>query len=331
MARILLTHTPEARANYYGERALAGLRALGEVRLHTGPEPLSADGLVSAATDCDVIVCDRATPGLASVFERLPRLVACVRCAVDIRTIDVGAASRAGVLVTRASPGFVPAVAELVFGMMVDLARGVTRATIDYRGGATPAAIMGTQLAGATLGVLGYGAIGARVAALGAAFGMRVLVCDPFVTASAPGIEQATFQAVLAQSDFVVCLVVANEQTESLLNRGAFAQMKRGAFFVNVSRGNLIDEAALAQALDSGHLAGAALDVGRAPDQMPSLALARRAEVIATPHIGGLTPQAIAHQALETVSQVAKILAGEVPAGAVNASDARRLAPQRGC
>jgi D-3-phosphoglycerate dehydrogenase len=95
--------------------------------------------------------------------------------------------------------------------------------------------------------------------------------------------------------------------------------MKPGAFFINASRGNLVDEAALLAALDSGHVGGCALDVGRAPDQMPSPELARHPHVIATPHVAGLTPEAIEHQSLETVAQVAEIIKGRVPKGAVNA------------
>jgi D-3-phosphoglycerate dehydrogenase len=95
--------------------------------------------------------------------------------------------------------------------------------------------------------------------------------------------------------------------------------MQPHAFFINLSRGNLVDEQALAEALRDNRIAGAAMDVGRAPDQMPTPELAKLANVIATPHIGGLTPQAIEHQALETVRQVASIIKGEVPPGAVNA------------
>src|SRR6266571_1931621 len=116
MARILLTHTPEMFRNYYGERALARLREQGEVRLHRDELPLAGEALVAAAQGCEIVVSDFKTPGDAPVFERSPELVAFLRCAVDIRTIDVAAASRAGVLVTRASAGFVAAVAELAFG-----------------------------------------------------------------------------------------------------------------------------------------------------------------------------------------------------------------------
>ncbi len=326
MARILLAHTPDMRRNYYGERALAGLRALGDVVLHEGAEPLAGEAMVAAARDVQVIVADRNSPGAAVVFERSPGLVAFVRCAVDIRNVDVPAASASGVLVTRASAGFVPAVTELVLAFLVDLSRGVSRATAQYHAGHLPAAAMGRQLAGSTLGVIGYGAIGRRVAALGVALGMHVVVSDPHARVADPGIEQLGFEDLLSTADYVVCLAVANEQTENLMGDAAFGRMKPGAFFVNVSRGNLVDEAALARALDSGRLAGAALDVGRAPDQMPTPSLARRADVIATPHVGGLTPQAIEHQALETVAQVAEIVRGRAPPGAVNAPLASRLA-----
>lgn len=313
--RILLTHSPEALAQYYGERALAGLRALGEVRLHPGAAPLEGDALVAAAADCDLIVSYRQSPAPATLFERLPRLVAFLRCAVDIRNIDVAAASRTGVLVTQASAGFAPAVSELVIGLLVDLSRGISRAAAEYHAGRVPQARIGRELRGSTLGIIGHGAIGREVVRVARALGMRVLVNDPYVR----DVEQTPLDALLAQSDYVVPLAVATAETENLMDDAAFAQMKRGAFLINVSRGNLVDEASLARALDSGHLSGCALDVGRAPDQMPTPALAARAEVIATPHTAGLTLPAIEHQSLETVAQAGEILAGRAPQGVVNA------------
>ena len=325
MATIFLSHSPAMLEHYYGEQAVAGLRALGELRINDTGDHLDTEQLIAAARGCQVIVSDRMTAGPAPVFEQLPDLIAFVRCAVDIRTIDVAAASAHGVLITQASPGFIQSVAELVIGMMVDLGRHVSDAVIGYRQQQTPKAVMGRQLNGSTLGVIGYGSIGRYLSQLGIALGMRVLVCDPFVEVAEPGLQQMELPGLLEQSDFVVCLVVANEKTENLMDAQAFAQMKPGAFFVNVSRGNLVDEAALTEALTSGHIAGAALDVGRAPDQMPSPALTALPNVVATPHIGGLTPQAIAHQALETVGQVAEIIKGKAPKGAVNAASATRL------
>src|SRR6266571_9750 len=169
MTRILLTHTPEMFRNYYGERALARLRELGEVRLHRDEHPLAGEALVAAAHGCEIVVSDFKTPGDAPVFEKSPQLVAFLRCAVDIRTIDVAAASRAGVLVTRASAGFVAAVTELVLGLLVDLSRGVSRSAADYHAGRVPKPQIGRQLSRSTLGVIGYGGSGARLAARGAA------------------------------------------------------------------------------------------------------------------------------------------------------------------
>jgi D-3-phosphoglycerate dehydrogenase / 2-oxoglutarate reductase len=313
--RILLTHSPEARANYYGERALKGLQAAGEVKLHQGNDPLEGEALIAAAADCELIVSYRQSPGPAALFERLPKLIAFVRCAIDIRNVDVAAASSAGVLVTQASAGFVTSVSELVFGFMIDLARGITAHSAKYRAGEVPAPFMGKELRGATLGVIGYGAIGREVVRLGRAFGMKVLIHDPYVT----GIDQAPLDSLLSQSDFVVPLAVATLETENLMNAKTFGKMKQGACFINVSRGNLVDEAALAAALASGHIAGCALDVGRAPDQMPTPALAARPGTLATPHVAGLTRPAIEHQAMDTVAQAAEIVKGRVPKGAVNA------------
>jgi D-3-phosphoglycerate dehydrogenase / 2-oxoglutarate reductase len=317
--RILLTHTPQSRRQYYGERALLGLREAGDVLLHEADDALDPAALVRAAHEADVIVADRLTAAPADVFANLPKLRAIVRCAVDIRNIDVEAASKAGVLVTRASPGFIVSVSELAIGFMIDFSRGVSRATADYHAGRMPEVVMGRQLAGSTVGIIGYGAIGKYLACIGRAVGMTVLVSDPFVTIDEPDIGQVQLDALLRRSDYVVCLVVANKDTENLIGAAQLKLMQPHACFINLSRGELVDEAALAAALREGRIAGAAMDVGRARDQMPSAELARLSNVIATPHIGGLTPPAIEHQALETARQAKAIVAGEAPVGAVNA------------
>ena len=311
---ILLTHSPEAMANYYGDRALAALRNAGEVRLHTGKESLEGKALIEAAHDCDLIVSYRQSPGPAALFERLPKLVAFLRCAIDIRNVDVAAASKAGVLVTQASAGFVTSVSELVLGFLVDLSRGITESAHWYHHGRVPKPKMGRELKGSTIGVIGYGAIGREVVRVCKALGMRVLVHDPYQQ-----VEQVTLDQLLRESDYVVPLAVATAETENLIGKDAFAKMKQGAYLINVSRGNLVDEAALEAALDSGRLAGCAMDVGRAPDQMPTPRLAAREDVIATPHTAGLTLPAIEHQSMETAAQAQEIVQGRVPKGAVNA------------
>lgn len=324
---ILLTHTDEARALYYGPRAQSALEALGvPVRLNTTGSPLEGEALIEAAQGMRLIVADRAVPAPATLFAALPDLVAFIRGAVDIRTVDVAAASAHGVLVTHASPGFVAAVCELVLGLMVDLSRSVSDAVAAYRAGRQPPVRMGRQIAGSTVGVIGYGAIGHRLAQVLQSLGARVLVTDPY-DMDHDGPEHVELPTLLRQSNYVVCAAVANAETANLLNAETIGAMQPGAFLINISRGELLDEAALAAALDRGHLAGAALDVGRAPDQMPSPALAARPDVIATPHIGGLTVEAAEHQAMETVRQAQAILQGRVPVGAVNADRAARLSP----
>jgi len=321
-ARILLTHSPDMLANYYGERALAGLQSLGDVVLQRDEKPLDGETLLRAAADCDLIVSYRQSSGPAAVFERLPKLVAFLRCAIDIRNVDVAAASKAGVLVTQASAGFVTSVTELVIGFMIDLSRRVTPHASSYHSGETPQAVMGRELRGSTIGVIGYGAIGKELVRVAGALGMRVLICDPYVANA----DTVSLEKLLSESDYVVPLAVATAETENLMGEKEFQQMKRGAFFINVSRGNLVDEAALARALDSGCIAGCAMDVGRDPDQMPTPALAARADVIATPHTAGLTLPAIEHQSMETVAQAAEILKGRAPKGAVNAEHWTRKA-----
>jgi D-3-phosphoglycerate dehydrogenase len=323
--RIFLTHVPDMLENYYGPRALAELRKLGEVRVNQTGKVLDAQALAQAAKGCEIIVSDRQTPGPAEFFPLAPDCCAFLRVAVDIRNIDVEAASAQGILVTRATPGFIPSVSEMAIGMMIDCARGISDATLQYRGGREAEPRMGRQLKGATLGIIGYGAIGRYLAPLGVALGMTVLVADPYAKVEDAALHHVPLETLLAESDFVVCLVVANEDTENLMNAASFSRMKKGAYFLNLSRGNLVDEAALLSALESKEIAGAAMDVGRAFDQKPSLELARRSDVIATPHTAGLTPDAIEHQAFDTVRQVGELAAGRIPPEAVNRAKATRL------
>src|SRR5690349_3670673 len=174
--RIFLTHVPDMLENYYGPRALTEMRKLGEVRLNESGKVLDAKALAAAAKGCEIIVSDRQTPGPTEFFPLAPDCCAFLRVAVDIRNIDVEAASHEGVLITHATPGFIPSVSEMAIGMMIDLARGITDATIQYRKGAEAEPRMGRQLNGSTLGIMGYGAIGKYLASLAAALGMTVLV-----------------------------------------------------------------------------------------------------------------------------------------------------------
>lgn len=329
MTRVYVTHPSGMLDYYFGAKALRALQAIADVTCNPLDRELGTDELIAAAQGCDAMIAYRQTPAPRALFAELPALAAFLRCAVDIRTVDVDAASEFGVLVTQASPGFGPAVAEWVIGAMIDLARGIGAYAATYHGGTPPLPQMGRELRGSTLGVVGYGQIARHLAPIATAFGMRVLVCDPYVRVDTPSIEQVDRTTLLRDADYVVCLAPATPATANLFDARAFAAMKPGACFINASRGELVDEQALADALDGGRLAGCALDVGRATDQMPTPELAAHPRVIATPHIGGLTRPAIEHQALETVEQLAALLDARVPNGAVNAAHATRLARWR--
>ncbi len=325
MHKVFLTHPPEALEKYYGDKAIAALKKIAEVKFNPLGRELTMPELAEAAQDCAIIISYRQTPGAAELFGLVPKLIAFSRCAIDIRNVDVAAASAQGILITQASAGFITAVAEWCIGAMIDLSRGISASAEAYHAGRVPVAAMGRELRGATLGVIGYGQISHALCPLALAFGMRVIVSDPYAKVEHPGITQSALPQLLAKADIVICLAIANDKTENLMNDATFAQMQPGACFINPSRGNLVDEAALLRALDSGHLAGCAIDVGRAADQMPTPAIARHPHIIATPHLGGLTPAAIEHQALETAAQAAEILQGRAPKGAVNPAQAARL------
>ena len=324
MLTAFLTHNSEDFDAYYG-RALADLESFAQVVGNPLDRDLTTAELIAAARDCDVIIAHRSTPGEAALFTELPGLLAFLRCAVDISTIDVPAASAAGVLVGHADKSFVASTAELALALTLDLARNVSESTIDYRGAMAPPQRPGRQLRGRTAGIIGYGAIGSYLAVLLHRVGMRVVVNDPVADASLDGFEQMSKRDLLACSDFVFPLAPAGPETMNLIDAEALAAMRPGAMLVNVSRGELLDEAAVAAALDSGHLGGLAMDVGRAPDQRPSPALASRPGVVATPHLGGLTPENADAQAMSSVEQVRAILAGVMPPRVANADRARRL------
>ena len=322
--RIFVTHNPEDLDAYY-ERALVDLQALDvEVVLNPTGHDLSTPELIDAASGCHVVVAHRATPGEAATFEGLGDLVAFLRTAVDISTIDVAAATDAGVLVGHADKSFVPSTAELAVGLLLDAARNIASSTEDYRARREPPQRPGRQIRGMTAGIVGFGAIGSYLADLLAGMGLDIVVCDPDVE-NLGGYRAASFTDLLATSDVVFPLVASTPETHQLIAADALAGMKPGAILVNVSRGEIVDETAVATALDNGTLAAFACDVGTAPDQRPDPDLAARPDVVATPHLGGLTPENADAQARSSVEQIAEIIAGRLPPRLANPDARSRL------
>ncbi len=321
---VFLDHNSEDREVYYG-RALPHLEELADVRINPHDRNMTTPEIIEFAADCDIIISHRATPGETTLFDRSPRLIAFLRTALDVSTVDIEAASRNGVLVANAGATFIDATAELALGLMLDVARDITASTVDYRAGIIPPSNMGRQLAGSTAGVIGYGDVGSRLCEILVALGMKVLVCDPYKTVEHEGMMQVGLETLLKGADFVLPLAIANAETENMIGADQFALMKKSAVFVNVSRGNLIDEAALEAAYTKGLFAKLANDVGRAEDQRPSPHIAALPGVVSTPHLGGLTDQNAFAQTMGSVEQVAAIIEGKIPERALNAENATRL------
>lgn len=325
MFRIFLTHTPDSLPLLFPPRARAELEKHCTLVINPTGKVLKGAALAQAAAGCDLVIADRQTAVDQSFFSAATDVLAVMRCAVDISTIDVDAATANGVLVTRSIPTFATSVSELALGFMIDGARGISRSVAAYRNGEVPDPGMGQQLSGKTLGICGFGVIGRQLAILGRALGMNVIVTDPAPHPMAENIKNVPFDTLVGSADFIVCLAPSTPQTFGMFGARAFSLMKPDAMFINLARGELVDELALEQALDAGQIACAAMDVGSAHDQRPATRLAGRSDVIATPHIGGQTPQASEGQAMHVVSQVLQILNREIPDEAVNRAAATRL------
>lgn len=321
--RVFLTHNPEDLEAYYG-RELSQLMRVATVVINPLDRDLTTEELIVEAAGCQAIIAHRSTPGEAALFEQLSELVAFLRCAVDISTIDVDSASTNGVIVARADKSFVASTAELALALYLDTARHVAMSTHEYQNGAEPSQRSGRQVRGKVAGLIGFGSVGSYLAELLEALGLTVLVHDPFVDVP-ERFEQLALDPLLSRSDVVFPLAPAIPATENFIGADELATMKRGATLINVSRGELLDEEAVAASLDSGHLGALGMDVGRAPDQRPSPTLAQRPGVVATPHLGGLTPENADAQAASSVEQVEAMMRGDIPPRAVNAESATRL------
>ena len=312
----------------FGDKNLEELRKFGtvilneETRAHTNAE------LIEAARECEIVFSDRMTPGGAEFFDNAPDLIAFVRTVTDVRIVDVEAASRNGILVTSTFPTlFVPGVTEWVLGQMLALARHFHSYVSCYRAGWIPdlsTAPRGRQLHGRTAGIIGLGRLGRRLAEILNFLGMRVVANDPYLDSWPDDVERMGFNDLLAQSDYVICLANQTDATENMMNADAFALMKPSAFFVDASRGAITNEAALEDVLVRNAIAGAALDVGKGPGDVPSPRLGRLPNVLATPHVA---PSIDGNymQGEQSLGYLREILEGKIPAGAHNGEHATRL------
>ena len=271
----------------------------------------------------DALLVRSATQVTADVIAAGKKLRVIGRAGVGVDNIDIDAATQAGVIVVNAPTGNVVAAAEHTVAMLMSLARNIPQADQHVRGGQWKrATFMGTEVRDKTLGTVGLGRIAQEVAQRAKALGMRVLAFDPYVTgeyAQQRGVELVDLPDLLAAADFITFHVPLTEQTRNLLNRERLALTKPGVRILNVSRGGVIDEEALAEALQSGHVAGAALDVF-AEEPLPAESPLRAcANTIFTPHLGGSTVEAQEKVAVDVAVQVLDVLNDRPASYAVNA------------
>ena len=252
-------------------------------------------------------------------------------CRNGLDHLDVEAATRSGVAVVNTPGRNARAVAELTIGLMISLARGIPRLDGYVKGGRWENPVepylhmRGVELEGKTLGIVGLGAIGRTVARLGGALGMRVIAYDPYVAPSAgpsnagkDGAVLGGLDWVLQASDFVSVHVPLSDETRGLIDRRSLGTMKPGSYVINTAAYPVIEEAALVESLESGRIAGAALDVHPAHPIPPTSPLLKLDNVILTPHIGGATEGTVERQSWMMVEDIQRFLQGHRPLHLVN-------------
>jgi D-3-phosphoglycerate dehydrogenase len=272
--------------------------------------------------DYDGLIIRSATTVDAALLDRATRLKAIGRAGVGIDNVDVAAATKRGIVVANAPQSNVVTAAEHTLALLLALARNIPQAHASLTAGRWERSrFSGVELLDKTLGILGFGRIGQLVAQRAQGFGMRVVAYDPFVGADRYrdlGVEQAeTSDAVYAQADFITVHLPRTPDTENWLDEAAFARMRDGVRVLNVARGTLVDEAALQAALDSGRVAGAALDVFRS-EPITEHPLFHYPNVIVTPHLGASTAEATDRAGYQAAEQVIAALTGGSVTTAVN-------------
>jgi D-3-phosphoglycerate dehydrogenase len=282
----------------------------------------SDEQLVERIGEYDGILIRSATKLTAELIEHATNLRAIGRAGVGVDNVDVDAATKRGIIVANAPQSNVVTAAEHTMALLLALARNIPQAYMSLIAGKWERSkFSGVELYEKTLGIVGFGRIGQLVAARARGFGMRVLAFDPFVSAERYrelGVEKAeNSEEIYAQADFVTIHLPKTPETQNWLNADAFAQMRDGVRILNVARGGLIDEAALKDALDSGKVGGAALDVFPS-EPMTEHPLFGYPNVIVTPHLGASTAEATDRAGYQSAEQVVAALTGGVVSTAVN-------------
>jgi D-3-phosphoglycerate dehydrogenase len=298
------------------ERVLSELNP--EIRLAAEPTP---DGILALARGADAVLVTYAKITAAMIAE-MPSVQIISRIGMGVDNIDVAAASRAGIVVTRVAEYCTDEVSDHAMALLLALLRKVVLGNKVVQSGRweMPAVAPIHRIRGTTLGLLGFGKIPQLVAPKAQAFGMKVVAYDPYVgdeVCGRLGAERVDLEALFRRSDYISVHCPLNPDTRHILNADAFARMKTGVYIVNTARGAAIDEAALAQALDSGKVAGAALDVmtQEPPTGSP---LFGRDNVLIQPHTGFYSEESLIELQTKAAEEVYRVLTGQPPLNPLN-------------
>lgn len=311
-AHVLVTPTSYGKNDPSLKTELEGL--VGSVTYNPTGKPLSSaqvadllPGIHGYIAGLDVI--DRAA------LQNADQLKVIARYGVGVDKVDLEAAKEKGIVVTNTPGANSVSVAELALSLMLALARQIPESAQAVKQGKWPRP-NGISLEGKTIGILGLGAVGKQLARRLAGFDCRILAYDPYVDpdfAAAQGITLEPMQKVVAQSDFLSLHLPLLPETRGLVNAGFLSSMKQGAFLINTSRGEVIDEPALIQAIESGHLCGAGLDAFTVEPPDPGNPLLHLPQVIATPHLGAQTDGATSNMGWFAMRDCIAVLCGETP------------------
>ena len=303
------------------ESGLDILRAAEDVELDYRPG-LKGQELLDAVAQSDALMTrsgTAVTPELVNAGTRL-RIVG--RAGVGLDNVDVDACTARGILVINAPTANIMSATEHTMAMLLALCRNIPEAHASVkRGEWTRSKFMGTELDGKTLGVIGLGRIGSRVTIRARAFGMRVVAFDPYIAESAydkAGAARVTLDQLLAQADIITVHTPATDETRGMIGTAEFAKMKDGVIVLNIARGGIYDERALADALNSGKVAGAAVDVYIEEPPGKDHPLLNAKNIILSPHIGANTIEAQDRVAVQTAEMVLQALRGSIFVSAVN-------------
>ena len=302
--------------------AKAGVEILQKVYPVDSRQKLTPEELIAIIPEYDALVVRSETKVTKEVIAAAKNLKVIGRAGVGVDNIDVEAATQRGIIVLNAPEGNTIAATEHTMAMMMALARNVPQAYSSLQKGLWERSkFTGVEVRGKTLGILGLGRIGSGVAKRALAMEMKVVVYDPFIRAEqaeALGVEIADLDEIFAQADFITLHLPLTADTRKLLNKTAFAKMKKGVRIINVARGGVIDEADLAAAIEEGIVAGAAIDVFEKEPVDPNNPLLKSPKVIATPHLGASTAEAQVGVAVDVAHGVLAALRGEPVTTAVN-------------